>query len=131
MTKILRFKKRYFILAVLLFMIEVYIAIYVHDDVIRPYIGDFLVVMLLYCFVRAFTRISILTSCILVLIFSFLIEILQYVQWVRFLGLQNSTFANTVLGNSFAWMDLMMYTVGVGTILCIELVGKGMAASGG
>jgi Protein of unknown function (DUF2809) len=122
MTKILRFKKRYFILAVLLFMIEVYIAIYVHDDVIRPYIGDFLVVMLIYCFVRAFADIPVLTACILVLIFSFMVELLQYFQLVKLLGLQESTIAKTVLGNSFAWTDLAMYTAGVVAILCIERV---------
>jgi hypothetical protein len=122
MTKILRFKKRYFILSVLLFMIEIYIAMYVNDDVIRPYFGDFLVVMLIYCFVRAFADIPVLTACILVLIFSFLVEVLQYFQIVKVLGLQDSTFATTVLGNSFAWTDLAMYIAGVVAILCIERV---------
>ena len=120
MTKLLRFQKHYFILAVLLFTIEVCIAMYVHDGVIRPYIGDFLVVMLLYCFVRAFINLPVLTTCILVLIFSFLVEILQYLQLVKMLRLQDSTLANTVLGNSFAWTDLAMYTAGVVAILCIE-----------
>ena len=122
MTKILRFKKSYFILALLLFMIEVYIAMYVHDGIIRPYFGDFLVVILIYCFVRAFANVPVLTTCILVLIFSFLVEILQYLQLVKILGLQDSTFANTVLGNSFAWTDLAMYIAGVVAILCIERV---------
>jgi len=120
MTKLLRFQKNYFILAVLLFIIEVCIAMYVHDGVIRPYIGDFLVVMLLYCFVRSFFKLPVLTTCILVLIFSFLVEILQYLQLVKMLGLQDSSLANTVLGNSFAWTDLAMYSAGVVAILCIE-----------
>jgi len=120
MTKLLRFQKHYFILAVLLFIIEVCIAMYVHDGVIRPYIGDFLVVMLLYCFVRSFFKLPVLTTCILVLIFSFLVEILQYLQLVKMLDLQDSSLANTVLGNSFAWTDLAMYSAGVVTILCIE-----------
>ena len=44
----------YGITFLILLMIEVVIAIYVHDDFIRPYIGDVLVVAVVYCFVRIF-----------------------------------------------------------------------------
>lgn len=36
----------------LLLCVEVLIALYVHDDFIRPYIGDVLVVGVVYCFLR-------------------------------------------------------------------------------
>ena len=35
---------RYFVIFLLLLIIEVLIALYVHDDFIRPYIGDVLVI---------------------------------------------------------------------------------------
>lgn len=44
----------YAICFLLLFLTEVYIALYVHDDFIRPYIGDMLVTMLICCFCRMF-----------------------------------------------------------------------------
>ena len=40
--------------SIIVFIIELIIALYVHDRIIRPYIGDMLVVVLVYCFVRVF-----------------------------------------------------------------------------
>lgn len=39
---------------VLLTIIEVLIALYVHDDFVRPYVGDVLAVIAVYCAVRIF-----------------------------------------------------------------------------
>ncbi|MBN8878954.1 MAG: DUF2809 domain-containing protein [Sphingobacteriales bacterium] len=115
-----RFNKTYFLLAVLLFVIEVLIALYMHDRIIRPYIGDLLVVILLYCFVRAFVSISPVKIVIGVLLFSYLIEVLQYLKLVKLLGLQHSRIANVVIGNLFEWMDLVAYTVGIIIVLAVE-----------
>ena len=41
----IRFNKHYFGLAVIILLVEVLIALYVHDDFIRPYLGDVLVVI--------------------------------------------------------------------------------------
>ena len=35
-----------------LMAVETLIALYVHDRVVRPYVGDMLVVLVVYCFVR-------------------------------------------------------------------------------
>ena len=50
----LRTNKRSFYLAMTVFWlaVEVVIACYVHDRFIRPYVGDVLVVVVVYCFVR-------------------------------------------------------------------------------
>jgi len=117
---VFRFNKTYFLLAVLLFVIEVLIALYMHDRIIRPYIGDLLVVILLYCFVRAFVNISPVKIAIGVLLFSYLIEVLQYLKLVKLLGLQHSRIANVVIGNLFEWMDLVAYTVGIIIVLAVE-----------
>ena len=47
-------KKRipYAFAALLLFLTEAVIALMVYDDFIRPYMGDALVVILIYCMVR-------------------------------------------------------------------------------
>ncbi len=42
----------YLIAALFIFAVEVVIALYVRDDFVRPYLGDVLAVMLVYCAVR-------------------------------------------------------------------------------
>ena len=115
-----QYNRNYFILTILLFLTEIAIAMYVHDDFIRPYFGDFLVVILLYCFLKSFVKISVLGAASVVLVFSFGIEIAQYFNMVEKLGLQHSKIARVVLGNSFAWMDLLAYVLGILTVIGIE-----------
>jgi len=121
-----RFNKGYFGLTAGLFLIEVLIAMYVHDDFIRPYFGDFLVVILIYCFLRTFTNLAVKPTLLAVLIFSYLIELLQYLNFVEWVGLGNSELARTVIGTSFAWMDLMAYTIGCAAILWFERMKPGI-----
>ncbi|NEP18724.1 MAG: DUF2809 domain-containing protein [Leptolyngbya sp. SIO4C1] len=99
---------------------ELYIAIYVDDNFVRPYLGDVLVVILIYAVIRAFFKVSILTTAIGVLAFSFVVEVLQYFKIVEILGLESSTIARTVIGTTFVWKDLIAYTVGFIILLCFE-----------
>ncbi len=119
------FNKIYFLLTILLFAIEVYIAKYVHDDIIRPYIGDVLVVILIYCLVKSFFNTPVLKTALAVLLFSFVVETLQYFNIVNVLGLQDSKLAATIIGTSFAWMDIASYIAGILIVLLCEwLVAK-------
>ena len=120
----LAFNKSYFLAAVILFVVEVLIALYVHDQIVRPYIGDFLVVILLYCFVRAFINSDMIKVAVGVLIFAYLIEFLQYLDLIAFLGLQKSRLANVVLGNYFEWIDMVAYTFGIVSVIIFEIVRK-------
>nr|WP_315211678.1 DUF2809 domain-containing protein [uncultured Flavobacterium sp.] len=117
-----QFNRNYFILTILLFIIETAIALYLHDNIIRPYFGDFLVVILLYCFLKSFVNVSVWVAAGLVLLFSFSIEIAQYFNAVEKLGLQHYKIATVVLGNSFAWMDLLAYILGILTVISIEKI---------
>ncbi len=116
----LAFNKNYFILTLLLFFTEVLIALYINDAFIRPYIGDVLVVILIYCFIKSFFKFSVNSVALFVLIFSFTIEFLQYVNIVEKLGLANYKVARIVIGTSFSWIDLLCYTIGIGFVLLIE-----------
>jgi hypothetical protein len=118
----LKFQYRYFILAVLLFFIEVFIALFVHDEIIRPHVGDFLVVILIYCFVRAFLNLSVGKIALFVLLFSYTVETLQYFKIIEILGLQRFTVARVVIGTGFSWIDIIAYTFGVGFILLVEKI---------
>lgn len=115
-----KFNRKYCALAISLFIIEVLIALYMHDAFIRPYAGDFLVVILLYCMVRSIWQSPVLTVAIPVLIFSYIIETLQYLNFVKLIGLQHSRLANIIIGNHFAWEDIIAYTLGILLVVIIE-----------
>src|ERR1700733_7648635 len=106
----LSFNKTYFLLALLLLLTEVLIGLFMHDALIRPYGGDFLVVILLYCVVKSFANTSILTTSCCVLLFAYAMEISQHFHLVNLLGLQNSRLAVILMGTSFSFTDLLVYT---------------------
>ncbi len=118
----LQFNRNYFAFTVFLFLLEIAIALFVHDNFIRPYFGDFLVVMLLYCFLKSFLNVSVWVAAGFVLLFSFAIEIAQYFNAVEKLGLEHYKIATVVLGNSFAWMDLLAYVLGILVVISIEKI---------
>ncbi|MBS1563526.1 MAG: DUF2809 domain-containing protein, partial [Bacteroidetes bacterium] len=100
------FYPRYFIAAVLLLLTEILIALYVHDAIIRPSGGDFLVVILLYCLVKGFWNTRVVPTALTVLAFSYVMEVLQYFNIVRVLGLERYTLARVIIGTTFQWTDL-------------------------
>jgi hypothetical protein len=117
---LLTFNFRYFTATIILFITEVLIALYVDDSIIRPYIGDLLVVVLIYCFVRSFFNFSVRSTAIGVLLFSYTTEVMQYFHVVALLGLQHSRLARIVIGTSFSWEDIIAYTAGIIIVLLIE-----------
>ncbi|RZJ81002.1 MAG: DUF2809 domain-containing protein [Flavobacterium sp.] len=120
-NSIFRFDLKSFIIAIVIFIIEVLIALYVKDNFIRPYVGDVLVVILIYYFVKAFLRLPVQPLAIGVLIFSYIIEILQYFHFVKLIGMEYNRLANVVIGNYFAWEDILAYTIGITIVLVIEI----------
>ena len=122
MGRLLKFNRHYFALAVLILTAEILIALFVHDRIIRPYVGDALVVILIYCIVKSFLDIPVLTTALSVLAFSFAIEGLQYLNIVDRLGLQDSTIAAILIGNSFAWIDIFAYIIGIILVLLLEKI---------
>ena len=118
----LHFRFRYFILAIIIFFTEVFIALFIHDGIIRPYIGDFLVVILIYCFIRSFFNFPVLSIAVFVLLFSYAVETLQYFNIIERLGPQNYKLARIIIGTSFAWADILAYTLGTGFVLLIEKI---------
>jgi hypothetical protein len=114
------FYKWYFVSAILLFSIEFIIGADFHDTIIRPYGGDFLVVILIYCFIKSFINTPPVITAIAVLILSYAVEISQYFHLVTQLGLQHSRLAKILLGTSFSFTDILAYTLGVLVVLVIE-----------
>jgi len=118
----LKFNSRYFALALLILVVEILIAIYVHDSFIRPYIGDLLVVIFIYCFLKSFVSLSTSKAALYVLLFSYFVEALQYFRIVQHLGFQRNDLARIIIGTSFDWKDILMYTIGIVTVVIIESV---------
>ncbi|MFM7601250.1 MAG: DUF2809 domain-containing protein [Pseudanabaena sp.] len=116
----LTFNRKYFFLTVLLFLIEVYIAIFINDQLIRPFVGDVLVVILIYCFVKSFWKVRSRVAAISVFVFACAIEGLQYLNLVDRLGLAQNKILATILGTTFDWKDILAYALGTVIILVWE-----------
>ena len=107
-----KFDKKSFIIAIIIFLIEVIIALYIKDKIIRPFVGDILVVIFIYYFIKAFINTKAINIAIFTLFFSFIVEILQYFNFVEMIGLGHNKAARIIIGTSFSWIDLLCYFVG-------------------
>ena len=116
----MRFSITYFLLTIALFLTELCIALFIHDAFIRPYFGDFLVVILIYCSIKSVLDLPVLKVAIFVLLFSFAIEMLQYCDLIKKLGIEKSTLAKTVFGHSFSWSDILAYICGIVAVVLVE-----------
>jgi hypothetical protein len=87
----------------------------VHDDFIRPYIGDVLIVCVIYCAIRAIFPNKIKMLPIWVFLFAVLVEFMQYIGIVNILGLNENAFFRVLMGSVFDWKDVICY--GIGCIL--------------
>lgn len=105
-------RKTYIILTIAIFLIEVLIALFVHDSFIRPHLGDVLVVILIYCLVRCFIPKGVPLLPLYVFCFAASVECMQYFHIVELLGLQNCKIARIIIGSTFDWGDIAAYAVG-------------------
>ncbi len=85
---------------------------------IRSYLGDILVVMLIYSTVRTITPVKpdYCRMCgflpTLVLLFAIIVEGLQYFNIADLLGIRNEIL-RTVIGTSFSAFDIFCYIIGI------------------
>jgi hypothetical protein len=119
---IVRFKRNYFLISLALLLIEIMIGAFMHDRFIRPYAGDFLVVILLYCFVRAFFNFQVIPVAIGVLLFSYFIEWTKYLKLADHLKLSHYSLSRILLGDYFSWTDILCYTAGILTVMVFERI---------
>jgi hypothetical protein len=110
----------YFVLFLIVFVIEILIALFVHDRIIRPYFGDVLAVVWVYLLVKSFTNLMPVTVAITSFVFACLIEYAQYIHLVNILGVQHNKLLCTVLGTGFEWLDIGMYFCGALLSLTID-----------
>jgi hypothetical protein len=95
-----------------------------HDAIIRPYGGDLLCVILLYCFARSFGDWPVLPLSLGILVFAYLEETGQYFHLADKLGFTRPSLMRTLIGTYFTWVDILSYTLGIGLVLAAELLKK-------
>ncbi len=112
----------YTIIFVLLFATEVAIAVFVHDSFVRPFVGDVLVVMLVCAFLRIFIPEKIKLMPVFATVFAVTVEVLQYFDFVKLLGLENNSVLSTALGRTFDIKDIICYIIGGAIFYAAETV---------
>lgn len=121
-------KKRlpYIIGFVVLLIVEILIALFINGGFVRYYLGDVIVVWVIYLFVKAlFPKINSYLTAFGVMLFAFLVEFLQYIHIVDILGLGNINFFRVLIGTSFSKIDLLCYACGtIITFLGISIYKK-------
>lgn len=102
----------YTAVTILLLIIEILIALYVHDDFIRPYAGDILVVVVIYSFLRIWIPEKVRLLPLYVFLFAVFVEVLQYFDLAALLGLGDNRFFRILLGATFDIRDILCYGAG-------------------
>lgn len=116
----IRLHRGYALTALALFAIEVVIALYVRDRFVRPYLGDTLAVLLVYCGLRAVTRLEVVPAATAAFAVAALVELGQLVGILDLLGWRDSALARTLLGTGFEWKDFVAYAAGA----CIAVLAE-------
>ena len=112
--------KWYLLVTICLLFIEIAIALFVKDKIIRPYIGDLLVVILIYAFAKIWISNREILVAICVFVFACFIELLQYFHIVEVLGLDDNKVATVIIGSKFNTLDIVMYLMGTIVVNLIE-----------
>ena len=102
----------YLLATLLIFLLEFFIALFVRDNFIRPYVGDMLVVVLVYTCVRVLLTEKPRLLPLYVFLFAAGVETLQGIHIVELLGLQDNRFFSVLIGTTFDWKDIVCYGVG-------------------
>ena len=96
----------------LLLLVEIGIALFVHDRFIRPYFGDVLVTVLLCCLCRVVIPKGMPLLPVYVFLFAVFVELTQYFDLVGLLGWEDNTLMATIMGRSFSLWDIVSYGAG-------------------
>ena len=116
------FRPSYALATIAVLGIEIAIARFVHDDFVRPYLGDSLAVVAVYFALRAVTRSRVVAAVAIAFAFACAIEVGQFFHLVDLLGLGANRVARIVLGSTFVLTDFVAYAGGALCVLAAERV---------
>ncbi|MDE7157061.1 MAG: DUF2809 domain-containing protein [Lachnospiraceae bacterium] len=112
----------YGICFLVLAVVEVLIAMFVHDEWVRPYGGDIIIIFVIYAFIRMLLPHGFVSLPIVILLFACLAEGLQYINIVEKLGLGDIEFFNVLLGTVGDVKDIICYAVGCLILIIYEII---------
>ena len=121
MRKVTKKRIVYALITAVLVAVEVMIALFVHDGFIRPYMGDILVVCVVYAFVRIFIPETCWLLPLFVFFFAAGVELLQYFDIVQRLGFKGNAFLRVLIGSTFDFKDIGCYAIGCAALGIFEL----------
>lgn len=110
----------YFLLAALLVGLDLLVINHLHDAVIRPYGGDFIWGIFLYCLVRSFFNVKVGPTVLGVFVFCCFEEVLQYFHFADWLGFTRPSLVRTLIGTTFSWLEILIYGLGLGLVFLLE-----------
>lgn len=116
----IKFNSKYFGYFCLVFVTEVAIAIFYFHRFIRGFVGDVLVIPLLFTFLKTFFNWNLKKTLLGIVLFAFAIEFLQYFKLLDLLEVKN-IIIRTVLGTAFELTDLLAYILGAILVYIIEI----------
>ena len=114
------FRLEYAFATAILFGIELAIALFLNDPLIRPHVGDALAVILVYLALRTILPWKPLPAALTALGVAFAIELGQLFHIRDLLGLPDSKLVRFTLGGVFDAKDLVFYTAGAMLALIVE-----------
>ncbi len=115
-----RHRIRFAVAAILLLITEIGIALFVHDRFVRPYLGDVLVVILLYCLIRTLRPQGLRLLPLYLFLFAGVVEVAQYLQVLTWLGLAHIRLLQVLVGTRFSWWDMLCYLAGCGVCALLD-----------
>lgn len=122
MHKGFKIRLPYIVATVALLGIEVIIGAFVHDNFVRPFVGDVLVTVLL-CAMGRIVLPRWRWLPLVVMLFAAVVELSQLIELDRILGVEG-TAIGTAIGSTFDIADLICYAVGCVLFFVCELVIK-------
>lgn len=96
------------------------VAFFSQNQFIRGFIGDVVIIFLIYFLIKVFFDVKPFKLALLTLVSAFTVELLQYFSIINLLGLEHSKIARIVIGSVFDPLDLLAYFTGAVLVYAID-----------
>jgi hypothetical protein len=96
------------------------LGLFENDSFIRGFTGDFIIVILIFSFIKLLFNFRSLQVAVFTLALAYLTELLQYFRLISYLGLEDNPVARIIIGATFDPLDLVAYTLGVMVIYLMD-----------
>lgn len=91
-----------------------------NNQLIRGFIGDVIVILLIYFLIKVFYDFHALKLATFTLVVAFTTEFLQYLDFTTLLGLEHNVIAELIFGRVFDPYDLIAYTIGTALVYIVD-----------